>query len=170
MSDEPLDLALVARVFQQHHVDAVLVGGMAVILHGGDNTTQDLDFAICMEDANIERLADALQALNARPKRWRTPNYRLNRADFYVGWIHLISDAGEIDLLAKTPGLTYEELKSKTQQLTLEPEAEVLLATAEALRIMKRTAGRPKDFAHLDTLDQIENSRTEPFFADEEPL
>lgn len=131
------------------------------MLHGAENRTTDIDFAVSMDDANLSRLADALEELHAKPKRWQTSNYRLERQDFYTGWIHLESDAGDIDILARTPGQTFEEIVADSEKLSFE-RASVLVASIRALKAMKSETGRDRDAVHLHMLEQVERAKTLP--------
>ena len=68
MSNPEIELERIAEVLQRHSVDYVVVGGLAVVLHGGETTTHDIDLAFDSSSTNIERLADALEELGAKPK------------------------------------------------------------------------------------------------------
>ena len=50
----------------EHEVEYVLVGGLAGVLHGSPAMTNDADIVPSKDDDNLERLADALRALDAR--------------------------------------------------------------------------------------------------------
>jgi hypothetical protein len=44
----------------RHDVEFVVVGGVAAQIHGWQSATLDLDVAVSTEDANVERLNEAL--------------------------------------------------------------------------------------------------------------
>ena len=44
----------------------MLIGGFAAAVHGSPLPTSDVDVVPARDDANLERLARALQSLNAR--------------------------------------------------------------------------------------------------------
>lgn len=50
--------------------DFVIIGGLAVILHGGDYSTKDIDFAISRTRENAKRIAKALAPFSPRPHGW----------------------------------------------------------------------------------------------------
>ena len=54
------DLVRLARA-ERHHVRYVLIGGFAVIAHGGARTTKDIDLLIDAGPANVARVREALQ-------------------------------------------------------------------------------------------------------------
>lgn len=53
----------VLRALKNKQVDYVLVGGYAVILHGSQRTTTDLDIFIRNTDENLLRLREALKSV-----------------------------------------------------------------------------------------------------------
>lgn len=55
------------EVFARHDVRFVLVGGVALQLHGYSGTTLDVDVTIAVDAANGERVEAALAALKAQP-------------------------------------------------------------------------------------------------------
>jgi hypothetical protein len=60
------DLIRLARALNEHHVKYVLIGGFAVIAHGGARTTKDIDLLIDAAAENVARVRDALQILEDR--------------------------------------------------------------------------------------------------------
>jgi hypothetical protein len=64
--DAPLDAERIIETLAQHAVDYVIVGGLAVQTHGHVRTTVDIDIYPRPDASNLSRLADALNALEAR--------------------------------------------------------------------------------------------------------
>jgi len=149
-----VDLNEILEVLLRHQVDYVMIGGLAVVLHGGDTTTQDIDLAFDTDDQNFERLADALQELAAKPKRWNVTNYRLSLADLAAGWLHMESSAGSIDLIKTTPGASYSELRQSAKTLEVDDSIAVV-ASIDSLLELKRIAGRDKDLQHIAELELL---------------
>jgi hypothetical protein len=54
---------LVLKAFDKHNVDYVLIGGVAVILHGLERLTRDIDLFIKMTPKNIENVRNALSSV-----------------------------------------------------------------------------------------------------------
>ena len=70
---EPLfDPAAMLAVLGEADVRFVLIGGMAAVLHGDVGVTIDIDIAPDYELDNLEKLAAALRALDAHPRRRRS--------------------------------------------------------------------------------------------------
>ncbi|MDR3692887.1 MAG: nucleotidyltransferase [Fimbriimonas sp.] len=101
MPNDQVDLLRIAHVLNRHGVDCVIVGGMAVVLHGGNATTMDVDVAFDRSPENLVRLADALRDLCAKPKGWIASSFRLEDTDLATKWLHLESEAGDITRLSR---------------------------------------------------------------------
>ena len=63
----PSPILKVLSTFRKSRVRALLMGGQACIVHGSDEFSKDVDFALAIAPANLGRLRSALQALQARP-------------------------------------------------------------------------------------------------------
>ena len=64
--EAPLDAEGILRALAEHGVDYVIIGGLAVQTHGHVRTTVDIDVLPRPDPSNMARLADALNALEAR--------------------------------------------------------------------------------------------------------
>ena len=53
----------VLKALQDHHVEYILIGGLAVGLHGIARVTQDVDIFVRQDPENIEKLRGALAAV-----------------------------------------------------------------------------------------------------------
>lgn len=67
MDDEAiLDAERIFAALQEHGVEYVLIGGMAVQTHGHVRMTNDADLIPAPDPANLARLADALNSMGAK--------------------------------------------------------------------------------------------------------
>ena len=62
------------RVLEEHDVEFVVVGGIAARLRGAPLLTQDLDITPARDHGNLERLAKALEDLEARLRTATEPD------------------------------------------------------------------------------------------------
>jgi len=53
---------------RDHHVDFVVAGGVAMVLHGVERTTLDLDVAVSLEPDNLRRFLEAMTNLRLVPR------------------------------------------------------------------------------------------------------
>ncbi|MBI5628980.1 MAG: hypothetical protein HY953_08675, partial [Candidatus Rokubacteria bacterium] len=58
----------VLRALDAASIRFVLVGGVAVILHGVPRTTADLDLAIDLEEVNVRRVVGVMTQLGVIPR------------------------------------------------------------------------------------------------------
>jgi hypothetical protein len=57
------DLRRICRALDENGVRYVLIGGFAVILHGGERTTKDIDLLVDPDPANVDHIKKALSIL-----------------------------------------------------------------------------------------------------------
>jgi hypothetical protein len=60
------DLEALLRALHAAEIPAIIVGGAAAVIHGAPITTQDLDIVPRLEAGDVDRLVEALTALDAR--------------------------------------------------------------------------------------------------------
>ncbi len=93
--DAQPELALVARLLNEHRLEAVLIGNMAAALHGAPVTTLDIDFFFRKTPGNLKKLkavAKSLGAVILRPYYPVSELFRLQRDNDvlqldFMGWI-----------------------------------------------------------------------------------
>ena len=79
----------------------VLIGGFAVILHGGERTTKDIDLLVDPAPENVARLKDALSILADNAARDIEPE------DFSLYQVVRVADEVMVDLLSAACGVTW---------------------------------------------------------------
>ncbi len=84
MSNVQLDAGALLRRLHDAGIDYVVVGGLAVIAHGVQRFTNDLDICPAPDPANLERLASMLQRADSR---------QLGLGDFDVEALSTLLDA-----------------------------------------------------------------------------
>ena len=65
MTSSPIPRVL--STFRRHGVKALLMGGQACILYGAAEFSRDVDVAVAVSPANLDRLRAALADLDAEP-------------------------------------------------------------------------------------------------------
>jgi hypothetical protein len=133
------DLARVGRALNAHHVKYVLIGGFAVIAHGGARTTKDVDLLIDPSVQNVANVREALQILEDKA---------INEvADGDVARYSVVRVADEIviDLMATACGVDYSEAIGDAVTV-LFGNVPIPVASPQTLIRTKRTL-RPSDAA-----------------------
>lgn len=153
----------------RHGVRFVTVGGVAGQLHGARRLTKDLDVCPAWDSENLERLAAALQELDAvlrlRPELGSAsvrPNPKLLREISITLWR---TPAGDIDVLIGIPNAPgrvagFRELHERATELKLR-DSTILVAALEDLIRAKEIADRPKDREALPELRALRDAQPE---------
>jgi predicted nucleotidyltransferase len=151
------------EVLVRHGVDFVVIGGVAVIGHGSQRVTQDVDFVAATDHANLSRLEAALKELDAQ--LWGVDAHRLGidldaRTLAEGGNFTLVTRAGGLDFFNEVPGgAPYDEVRARSVLVDLGDGLQVRVAGIDDLLAMKRAAGRPRDLQDIATLTHIERER-----------
>ena len=147
----------------------VVVGGLAVVIHGHARLTVDIDLVLDLETENVRRAIDALTARGLRPL------LPVNASDFVDvetrrEWVETrnlqvftMRDPGNplltIDLFAREP-IPFDDLWSRATNVVLGGR-EIRVASLEDLITMKRVAARPQDLLDIEKLEAIARRRSD---------
>jgi hypothetical protein len=156
-----LDAPRILRRLVAAGVDFVVIGGIAVVLHGYPRLTRDLDIAFAYDDANLEALGQVLVDLNAtlRGVGDDIPFVPDRRALQAIELLTLDSDAGWFDIHRLPRGVeSYAALRRNAERVPLE-DFFILVASPDDLIAMKEAAGRPLDRADIAALEAIKRLR-----------
>ena len=149
----------ILRVLDAHQVEFLVVGGIAARLRGAPLLTQDVDITPATDRANLERLASALEDLEARLRTATEPNGvsfpfdggLLGNANVWT----LVTKHGDLDLVVSPAGTDgYRDLIRDADELKVatEPDLAVQVASLADVIRSKEAAGREKDRAALPLL------------------
>ena len=141
----------------------LVVGGVAVVLHGHLRTTADLDLVVKLTPENALRTVRALAGLGYRP---RAPVPLEQFADPVIrsGWardkgltvLGLWSDQHpglEVDLFVDEP-FDFDATHGRASLVSLDHTTATVVSLADLL-VLKRAAGRPVDLADVDALQAL---------------
>ena len=143
----------------RRRVRYVLIGGLAAVLHGSPLPTIDADICPLKDRDNLERLAAALDELDARV---RTPDKAEGvafprDAAFLMGveLLNLVTRVGDLDLAFIPAGTNgYADLVVRAVPMTIRRVTVSVAALEDVIR-SKEAADRPKDRRTLPTLRQL---------------
>lgn len=155
---QPPDVAHIFAALDAHRVDYVVVGGIAVQVHGHVRMTNDLDLIPSPTPENLKRLAAALRELQARilnpgSEHLAIDARMLPRATLWqLGTPH-----GDIDILHDAPGAApFPQLRERALTVALGNHT-IPIAGRDDLIKMKRASGRPTDLADIAALTEPEH-------------
>jgi len=148
------------RAFNDQEVRYVIVGGLAMVLHGSTFPTFDLDLAISDDQANAEPIVRALAPLHPFPPQYGSPkNFVWDARSITGAVISLATDAGFVDLLRVHPGVDGFEKLWERAEARLVAGLLIRVACLDDLIKMKRAANRPKDLEHIKQLESLKSIR-----------
>jgi hypothetical protein len=111
------DLRPLIDALVENHVDFVIIGGVALVLHGSARTTQDLDVCYARTGRNFAALATALQGFHPR-LRGAPPGlpFRLDAPTLKAGLNFTLST--DADLLGEVTGVgSYVEVMGDATEM-----------------------------------------------------
>lgn len=158
MADRPLDAEQIFAVLDAHRVEYVVIGGIAVQVHGHVRMTNDIDLIPSPAPQNLQRLADALNEMDARVLNPGSEGLEIDaqmlpRATLWqIGTPH-----GDIDVLHEAPGAApFAQLRDRALAIAL-GDRSIAIASRDDLIAMKRATGRPVDLADVAALTEPEH-------------
>ena len=141
----------------------LVVGGVAVVLHGHPRMTADLDLVIDLATEPATRAIAALVKLGmvprlpVDPQTFADPNVRRAWAEERNLTVFTMLDPAEplleVDLFAEAP-IPFDELWEQATVVQLEDQG-VRIASMDHLIAMKRASGRPQDLADIAALEAL---------------
>lgn len=145
----------------------VVVGGLAVVMHGHARLTADVDLMVDLDPEQAERAIDVLVRLGLRPRLPVNPqdfadrvireSWVLQRRMRVFSMFDPSNPMRVVDLFAEHP-LPFAELWARSELFKIR-ETTVRVASIPDLVFMKRLAGRPQDLDDITRLETIQRKR-----------
>ncbi len=151
------------RTLNDAGIRYVVVGGLAVVLHGHARLTADVDLVVDLDEEQAKKAIETLVGMGLQP---RVPVDPIEFADRSIreGWIR---DRGMqvfsmfdpsnpmrvVDLFVDHP-LPVEDLWARSAKFELQ-DTSVRVASIPDLIHLKRLAGRPVDHTDIEQLEAI---------------
>jgi hypothetical protein len=158
------DPAAILRQLLDHHVEFVVIGGLAMTIHGSAHVTRDLDVCYRRTADNIAALVAAFAPLHpylrgapaSLPFKFDAPTVQAGLN------FTLTTDLGDVDLLGEVSGVgTADQVIAQSEERTLFGIT-VRVLSLEALISSKKAAGRLKDRNHLLELEELKKLKDAP--------
>lgn len=107
---DPEDLIRICRALNDEGARYVLIGGFAVIAHGGTRFTKDIDLLVDDEPGNVARVKRALSVLADNA----AADIRDTDVREYV--VVRVADEIVVDLMGRACGLSYHDVVADAEQ------------------------------------------------------
>jgi predicted nucleotidyltransferase len=148
------------RRLSEAGVEFVLVGGLAVNAWGVVRGTKDVDIVVAIDSENLKRLAEvAVEAHGHIQKGDAFLSTPFSIAAEVAGGerVAIETELGLLDVVQGLDGVPpYAELRGSAVEAEI-LGVKVAVCSIDALREMKRVAGRPRDHVDLEDLDATGN-------------
>ncbi len=135
----------VFKSLHQYQVKYVVIGGIAVVLHGVPRATFDLDILIESTPDNAQKLLEAL--FNARIGTALLTNVE----KLLANEITIFNDRIRIDVQTKTPGIEFETAWQSKETMTYQNQVFYVVSKYDLIA-SKQAAGRPVDLEDIKLL------------------
>jgi len=140
-----------------HDVVFVVIGAVALVLHGSARVTRDLDVCYARDRGNLKRLASALTPL--APRLRGAPAalpFVLDEQTLSSGLnFTLTCNAGDIDLFGEVTGLGGFSVVARLAETMRVYDCDIRVLSLDGLERAKRAMGRLKDLADLADILEI---------------
>jgi hypothetical protein len=154
------------KLLSDGDVDYVLVGGLAVALHGYARTTMDVDVVLAMNPENLSRFIACAKNAGLHPTI-PVPIESLSHPDLLDQWYReknmlafslrsAEAQATVIDILVR-PAVAFDTLRRDAVTINVGRHA-IPVASIEHLITLKTGTGRHKDEIDIEELEKIRRS------------
>lgn len=148
------------RTLQEERVEYVVVGGLAINLHGVERATMDVDLVLAMDDGNLRRFLAAATRLKLKPSL-PVPLESLCDAKQLDAWVrdkHLIAlslqaaspNAPTVDIIVR-PAVPFEQMFRNRIDKDV-GGMRLSLASIDDLISLKTGTGRKQDASDIAAL------------------
>ncbi len=147
----------------RHKVDYLLIGGLAVSLHGVERATMDVDVTVAMNPDNLASLVEAARELRLTPVL-PVPLEALNDLELLRRWRterHLEAFALRAPKLAGVtvdvllfPPVEFDRMTHRAVVFNV-ASTPIRVASIDDLIALKQAVGRPIDLADIEHLQRI---------------
>ena len=144
------DFSDLLRIFNDHNVKYLVIGGYAVVQYAEPRFTKDLDVLISTDPENAEAVYNALREFGA-PLAGLTPKDFSEEGFFFQMGVPPV----RVDVLMGIPGIQFDECWERRMKVDFDG-LKVMFISKQDLIVSKRAAGRPQDLIDADLLSQEE--------------
>ena len=141
------DLVRICRALNDAGARYILIGGFAVIAHGGARTTKDIDLLVDASLDNVARVKQALRILEDRAID------QVDDTDIARYTVVRVADEIVIDLMALACGIDYTDAAKDATTLTI--DGVTIPVASPATLIRTKNTMRPSDAADRRYLEEL---------------
>ena len=157
------DYLSIFKTFNEKKINYIVVGGMAVNLHGIPRMTYDIDLILSLKDKNLKNFLELMTEWGFKPKvpvkmmelaiKQKRQVWVKNKNMKAFNFINPDWELSEIDIIIDSP-IDYERAIKNATKVKLENIAIPLISIKDLIK-MKRVSGRAQDKADIANLNKI---------------
>jgi len=140
------DFKELLRLFNDHNVEYLVVGGYALSAHGHPRYTGDIDLWIGSDPVNSSRVLAALDEFGFGTLGLKEEDFRTPQRVIQLGY-----PPARIDLMTDIDGVVFSECWPRRMEIVMDGVAIPVLGR-EDLMSNKKASGRLQDLADLEKL------------------
>lgn len=157
------------RVLEAEQVRYLVVGGVAVNLHGAERMTMDVDLMLGLDPENLARFLNAARALSLKPGVLPVTLEQFCDAAMVETWVrdkHMLAfqlrgpdiKSPSVDILVR-PVVPFDEAYARRTRILME-DIMVSVAAPQDLIALKSGTGRQIDESDIRALQRLEMLRS----------
>ncbi len=156
---EPLvDAQELLRGLDEHKVEYVVFGALAMLFYGFVRTTEDLDIVVAPDKENLNRVAEWLMSIDAvlkpNPKRRFGPRERWGMHKGSNATV--LTPLGQVDVVQRIEGMPdWEKLVAQAEVYEFEGRTIRVMNRATLIEL-KRHRSSAQDLADIEAIEQLE--------------
>ena len=143
------DFKELLRLFNENDFRYLLIGGLAVAMHGYVRNTVDLDLTVAADQENAERIVRGLEEFGFGTTDLSTELFTKENSLVRIGVPPV-----RIEILNYLEGLTFDQAFANRIERDFQG-VKVYLISREDLILNKKAVGRHKDLADVEGLENI---------------
>jgi hypothetical protein len=159
----------VFKKLDEKGVRYLVVGGVALVLHGVIRLTADLDLMVWLDEGNLAKFIVAMKEIGYKPKvpvkaeefidPAKRQLWKEEKGMQVFSFYHPAKPMNLIDVFVDEP---IDFLTSERRKVTMKAkQIKIPVISKGDLIKLKRLAGRPQDLADIDALNELERLKEE---------
>lgn len=146
------------------HVRYVLVGAVAINLHGVPRMTADVDLMVDLRESNLRTFVQTMTSLGYKPRvpvaaaeilnPVKRREWKENKSMIVFTWLHPARPYEEVDMFLENP-IDFEAAHAKRKEVPI-GDFTIPLAGIPDLIALKSLSDRQQDRSDIDALRQIQ--------------
>jgi len=151
------------------NIEFVVGGGLAGVLHGVERVTLDIDLALNMEPANVEKFLRVMEKLRLKPRapvpardlmsREAVQRMIAEKGALVFSFVDFDRPLRHVDIFLRGD-LSFDELKASARTIVIEGRAIKIIGIEKLLEIKRSISPlRDKDLIDIKELEKLQGGR-----------